>query len=67
MEIIKEPNCIVECPCCGCQFKFDKNDIYSATGGSRKGIPKNPHKAVLCPICNNSIPIWGTDRKENTK
>lgn len=67
MEIIKEPNCIVECSRCSCQFKFDKNDVYSATGGSRKGNPINPHKAVLCPICGKSIPILGTDRKEDTK
>ena len=67
MKIIKEPNCLAECPCCGCQFEFDKNDVYSATGGSRKGSPINPHKAVLCPICNKSIPIWTTDRKENAK
>jgi hypothetical protein len=66
MKIIKEPNCLVECPVCHCQFEFDETDVYEATGGMRHRVGAiNPHKAVRCPICEKSIPVWGTDRKEN--
>ena len=68
MKIIKEPNLSLTCPVCGCEFEFNKNDVYNATGGMRKGIPKNPHKAVYCPICDKSISIWGNKTsKHDTK
>lgn len=61
MKILKEPNCLVKCSLCGCQFEFNPLDVYNATGGSRKGNPIDPHKAVRCPFCNSSIPIWKKD------
>ena len=64
MKIIKEPKLSLTCPVCGCEFEFDKNDVYNATGGMRKGIPKNPHKAVCCPICDKSISVWNTEVKD---
>lgn len=67
MKIIKEPNLSLACPVCGCEFEFDKNDVYNATGGTRKGIPKNPHKAVRCPVCDKSIPIWGNKVSKDNK
>ena len=59
MKIIKEPNLSLLCPVCGCEFEFDKNDVYNATGGMRHRVGAlNPHKAVRCPICDKSIPVW---------
>lgn len=58
MKITKEPDWSAECYCCGCQFEFSKEDVYDATGGTRKGSPINPHKAVRCPICDKSIAVW---------
>lgn len=67
MKIIKEPDLSLTCPVCGCEFEFDKNDVYNVTGGTRKGIPKNPHKAVRCPVCDKSIPIWGNKTSKDNK
>ena len=61
MKIIKEPNWIAECSRCECQFEFGILDVYDATGGTRKGNPINPHKAVRCPVCGISIPVWQKD------
>ena len=68
MKILREPNWTTECSYCGCRIQFEKEDIYSATGGSRKGNPINPHKAIICPICEKSISIWGKESvKQNLK
>ena len=59
MKIIKEPNLSLLCSVCGCEFEFDKNDVYNATGGMRHRVGAlNPHKAVRCPVCDKSIPVW---------
>lgn len=65
MKIIKEPNLSLTCPVCGCEFEFDKNDVYNATGGMRHRVGAlKPHKAVRCPICDTSIPVWGKDESK---
>lgn len=58
MEIIEHPDTMANCPKCKCIFKFDISDVYSATGGTRKGNPIRPHKAVICPCCGQSIEVW---------
>lgn len=58
MKIIKQPNLVAVCKRCGCEFLFDKEDVYNATGGMRKGTPINPHKAVRCPFCDKSIKVF---------
>lgn len=62
MKIIKHPNTLANCPRCECIFKFDASDIYTATGGSRRGVPIRPHTAVKCPCCGKSIEVWGENK-----
>lgn len=49
MKIIKEPNRIITCPTCECEFKWDINDLVDTRGSSCK-IPR-----LYCPICKQLI------------
>jgi len=51
MEIIKEPNMQTICQKCGCEFKFDKENIH------RYGCALG----VNCPICKTVVKIWSKE------
>jgi len=57
MEIIKEPNMQTICQKCGCEFKFNKDEIAKYGGSGRKHIPKQ-YIGVICPICKTIIKLW---------
>lgn len=56
MEIIKEPNMQTVCHKCGCEFKFNKNDVKLYGGSGRKG--SWCYHGVICPICNTKFEVW---------
>ena len=59
MTIIKEPVMEATCETCGCEFKYDKEDIKTKWRGTHKH-PTSKYFYIVCPICNTGIHVFET-------
>ncbi len=62
MEVIKEPSMQTVCRKCGCEFRFDKDDVKQHLYG-RKGIAETCFR-VNCPICKSIVVVWKKEENE---